>query len=224
MKLALMFSLMSLVLFTTLATASASPNATCRNWNKCSIYQKHEFVHQRQTKALSVISFFLNHPKIARTDQGRKVMRKWRHTFHKTIRNLDAIHNRLAYCRPNYGQTSGTCAYSWTTRYNAVSEIIRSYDWSPTSDDGAIQVVRCETGNTFDPAERDNGTSQFIGLFQMGAEARRYATEYPFKSSDHETARNGSATSQVEAAYRLYVAGGRSWSQWACRPDGSIAY
>lgn len=65
----------------------------------------------------------------------------------------------------------------------------------------ALRVAWCEsrwhTGAT-------NG--QYLGLFQMGSYARsRYGHSW-------------SALGQAQAAYRYFVASGRDWSPWACRP------
>lgn len=67
----------------------------------------------------------------------------------------------------------------------------------------ALRVVGCETGGTYSTRAR-NG--QYLGLFQMGAYARgRYG---------HAT----DALGQARAAYRYFVASGRDWSPWECKP------
>jgi hypothetical protein len=65
----------------------------------------------------------------------------------------------------------------------------------------ALAVARCESGFSTSAV---NG--QYLGLFQMG-------------SSERSTYGNGyTAYEQSEAAYRYFVASGRDWSPWACKP------
>lgn len=67
----------------------------------------------------------------------------------------------------------------------------------------AIAVADCETGGTFS-VYAQNG--QYLGLFQMG-------------SSERATYGHGStALEQARAAYRYFVASGRDWSPWDCKP------
>jgi hypothetical protein len=65
----------------------------------------------------------------------------------------------------------------------------------------ALQVARCESGLQ---TAAQNG--QYLGLFQMGSEARRLY-------GHGETAER-----QARAAHRYFVASGRDWSPWTCRP------
>lgn len=67
--------------------------------------------------------------------------------------------------------------------------------------DRALRVSRCES-NLQTTAQ--NG--QYLGLFQMGTSERRLFGHGP------------SALEQVKAAYRYYVASGRDWSPWSCKP------
>jgi hypothetical protein len=69
--------------------------------------------------------------------------------------------------------------------------------------DQALRVARCETGGTYDPRAR-NG--QYLGIFQMG---------------DYARGRYGHGPSwlvQAAAAYLYFVASGRDWSPWSCKP------
>jgi hypothetical protein len=67
----------------------------------------------------------------------------------------------------------------------------------------AIRVARCETGGTFDLWAR-NG--QYLGLFQMGSYARRrYGHGWGYWA-------------QAKAARRYFLASGRDWSPWSCKP------
>lgn len=67
----------------------------------------------------------------------------------------------------------------------------------------ALRVVRCETCGTFSPLAA-NG--QYLGMFQMGDYARG---KYGHGST---------ALAQARAAYRYFVATGRGWSPWSCKP------
>ena len=67
----------------------------------------------------------------------------------------------------------------------------------------ALAVARCEAGHSMTPRAH-NG--QYLGMFQMGSYARaRFG-----HGSDRLT--------QARAAYRYFVASGRDWSPWACKP------
>ncbi len=65
----------------------------------------------------------------------------------------------------------------------------------------ALQVAQCESGLT---TTARNG--QYLGLFQMGSGERRLF--------GHGT----TAIEQVRAAHRYFVASGRDWSPWSCKP------
>lgn len=67
----------------------------------------------------------------------------------------------------------------------------------------AMAVVRCETGGTYS-VYAQNG--QYLGIFQMG-------------STERATYGHGwTPLAQAQAAYRYFVASGRDWSPWACKP------
>lgn len=66
---------------------------------------------------------------------------------------------------------------------------------------GALRVAWCES--RYSTGAR-NG--QYLGLFQMGSYAR---STYGHSSS---------ALGQAQAAYRYFVASGRDWSPWECKP------
>lgn len=79
----------------------------------------------------------------------------------------------------------------------AIVAVFGPYAWQ------ALAVVRCETGGTYS-VWASNG--QYQGLFQMGfAERARYG-------------HGNNAWAQARAAYRYFVASGRDWSPWACKP------
>jgi hypothetical protein len=65
----------------------------------------------------------------------------------------------------------------------------------------ALRVAWCES--RWSTGAR-NG--QYLGLFQMGSFAR--------STYGHA----GDALGQAQAAYRYFVASGRDWSPWACKP------
>jgi hypothetical protein len=65
----------------------------------------------------------------------------------------------------------------------------------------ALRVSQCESGFRTDA---QNG--QYLGLFQMGTTERRIFGH------------GASAEEQAKAAYRYFLASGRSWSPWSCKP------
>jgi hypothetical protein len=65
----------------------------------------------------------------------------------------------------------------------------------------ALQVARCESRFN---QNAQNG--QYLGLFQMGTSERRIFGHGP------------SAEEQARAAYRYFVASGKDWSPWQCKP------
>jgi hypothetical protein len=69
--------------------------------------------------------------------------------------------------------------------------------------DQAMRVSSCETGGTYS-VWATNG--QYLGIFQMGS---------------HERATYGHGNNvwaQAKAAYAYFVASGRDWSPWSCKP------
>jgi hypothetical protein len=69
--------------------------------------------------------------------------------------------------------------------------------------DQAIRVSSCETGGTFD-TNASNG--QYLGLFQMGDYARGRYGHGP------------TAIEQAKSAYAYFVASGKTWGPWECKP------
>jgi hypothetical protein len=65
----------------------------------------------------------------------------------------------------------------------------------------ALAVSRCESG-----LRTDAQNGQYLGLFQMGSSERRL-----FGHGD-------SASEQARAAHKYFVASGRSWGPWSCKP------
>jgi len=65
----------------------------------------------------------------------------------------------------------------------------------------ALRVSQCESG-----LHTDAQNGQYLGLFQMGTSERRIFGHGP------------SAEEQAQAAHRYFVASGRDWSPWSCKP------
>jgi hypothetical protein len=65
----------------------------------------------------------------------------------------------------------------------------------------ALAVSRCESG-----LRTDAQNGQYLGLFQMGSSERRLFGHGP------------SANDQARAAHRYFVASGRDWGPWSCKP------
>ena len=74
------------------------------------------------------------------------------------------------------------------------------YVFGPYADQ-ALRVAGCESGLSI---YAHNG--QYHGLFQMGEHERAVYGDA------------GDAMGQARAAYRYFVASGRDWSPWACKP------
>jgi hypothetical protein len=68
----------------------------------------------------------------------------------------------------------------------------------------AIRVAGCETGGTYN-LNAQNG--QYLGIFQMGDYAR---SRYGHSSTSYLI--------QAVDAYEYFVASGRNWSPWSCKP------
>ena len=65
----------------------------------------------------------------------------------------------------------------------------------------ALAVSRCESG-----LRTDAQNGQYLGLFQMGTNERRIFGH------------GSSAAAQATAAHRYFLASGRDWSPWSCKP------
>jgi hypothetical protein len=67
----------------------------------------------------------------------------------------------------------------------------------------ALRVASCESGWSMTPRAQ-NG--QYLGMFQMGSFARsRYG-------------HGDTPLVQARAAYAYFVASGKDWSPWSCKP------
>lgn len=67
----------------------------------------------------------------------------------------------------------------------------------------AHRVASCESGHSIYAV---NG--QYLGMFQMGSSERR----------TYSLGRYTTAMDQARAAYRYFIASGRDWSPWQCKP------
>jgi len=65
----------------------------------------------------------------------------------------------------------------------------------------ALAVSRCESG-----LRTDAQNGQYLGLFQMGSSERRLFGH------------GNSAAEQARAAHKYFVASGRDWGPWSCKP------
>jgi hypothetical protein len=87
--------------------------------------------------------------------------------------------------------------YSQATAERAIRQVFGQYAQQ------ALAVAYCESRYS---VWAHNG--QYLGIFQMGSSERRiYGHSYD-------------AWGQARAAYRYFVASGRDWSPWACKPWG----
>jgi len=80
-------------------------------------------------------------------------------------------------------------------------EIAIRVAFGPVYDDQALAVSKCESGHSI---HAHNG--QYLGLFQMGESERK---TYGHGSTAYE---------QAVAAKRYFIASGRDWSPWSCKP------
>jgi SLT domain-containing protein len=106
----------------------------------------------------------------------------------------------------------------WRSRALAEREIAEKYEQPFAAihyvferyGSAAWRVALCEGGSPVPSVNARNG--QFLGMFQMGAgERSRYGHSH-------------TALGQSVAAYRYFIATGRDWSPWQCRPNGQLAW
>lgn len=95
----------------------------------------------------------------------------------------------------------GTASASSENHYAHRNAKIIRIVFGPKYGDQAVQVAKCESGLTTRAA---NG--QYLGLFQMGSWAR---SVYGHGSS---------AWKQSFSAEAYFIASGRDWSPWSCKP------
>jgi hypothetical protein len=94
---------------------------------------------------------------------------------------------------------TGSKAGNYQEARRAVTAVFGSYASQ------AMSVANCETGGTFS-VWAGYGKHDYWGLFQMGyGERRTYGHGW-------------NPWAQARAAYRYFVASGRDWSPWTCKP------
>ena len=86
-------------------------------------------------------------------------------------------------------------AVAAATPQSAICQVFGSYCRE------ALAVSRCESG-----LRTDAQNGQYLGLFQMGSNERRLYGHGP------------TALEQAQAAHRYFVASGRGWGPWSCKP------
>jgi hypothetical protein len=103
-------------------------------------------------------------------------------------------------------------AYGWTSRElqeseRVVHEAVPAIRYVFGHYAGqAMAVARCESGSYWPDQAPHAVNGQYLGMFQMGSFARG--------TYGH----GATALDQARAAYRYFVASGRDWSPWACKP------
>ena len=124
----------------------------------------------------------------------------WKQKAQKRLRLLGARERRIVklLTRLRAGSLASTGRQRKGTSSSPASIICRVFGSYCRQ---AISVARCESGLSI---YAHNG--QYLGLFQMGSFAR-------------STYGHGwDAWTQSRAAYRYFVASGRDWSPWSCKP------
>lgn len=94
---------------------------------------------------------------------------------------------------PTAAQNGKKCDY--------IVRVIRRLDWSPYSPHDAMEVAECESH-----LQQHASNGQYKNLFQMGySERQAYGHGWKIWRA-------------VRAAHRYFVASGRDWSPWSCKP------
>lgn len=90
------------------------------------------------------------------------------------------------------------------------------YAYADSAAEQAVRVAWCESRwTTWDRL------GQYAGVGQLGNQERAEYGIGVYASRDPEAAITASAVLQVRSFYRMFVAAGRSWGRWSCRPgDG----
>lgn len=137
-----------------------------------------------------MIRFFENHPKLLRSGGQRS----------KALATLRNARRRIAQLRPEIAHLRTAIRRRDARLLEAMPPRQAICDVFGRDCHAAVAVAWCESRlNT----TAQNG--QYLGLFQMGALARRL---YGHGPSAHE---------QAVAAHRYYVDSGRNWGPWSCR-------
>lgn len=146
-------------------------------------------------KDKQVLTFFKKHPWLLDDPrfaaEANRQLRVHTLSFARTARRA-ATAKRVLAKRVEARQLASVAA---ATPQEAICRVFGSYCRE------ALAVSRCESGVQIGA---QNG--QYLGLFQMGSTERRI-----FGHGD-------SASEQAAAAHRYFVASGRDWSPWSCKP------
>ena len=131
----------------------------------------------------------------------------------KARRNLRAIDHAL-YVRS---------LWPWCRSGECVKTLIRRI--FVEDPEGAVTVAGCESGWHADPVDGLSMTGQFVGVLQLGTEARAEAGHVGsglYASSDPWTAIKAPAWEQITAAHIFWLRHG--WSRWQCSPSGGLRW
>jgi hypothetical protein len=123
--------------------------------------------------------------------EANRQLRLHRLSFSRAQRKAAAA--RIALARR--AQTRRLAAVDQATPRHVICRVFGSYCGE------ALAVSRCESG-----LRTDAQNGQYLGLFQMGSTERRLFGHGP------------TVAAQVVAAHRYFVASGRDWSPWSCKP------
>jgi len=122
---------------------------------------------------------------------ARRELRLHTERLAKTLKKAELARRELAH----NAQVRTLAAVQAATPEATICQVFGSYCRE------ALAVSRCESRLQ---TTAQNG--QYVGLFQMGANERRLYGDGP------------SALAQATAAHRYFVASGRSWGPWSCKP------
>ena len=138
---------------------------------------------------LEAHDWLLSDPRFA--VEAKRQLRLHTLNFTRTQRRVAAARVALA----RHAQTRRLAAVEAATPQDVICRVFGGYCRQ------ALAVSRCESG-----LRTDAQNGQYLGLFQMGSSERRLFGHGP------------SAADQAQAAHRYFVASGRDWSPWSCKP------
>ena len=142
-------------------------------------------------KEQSVVRFFRDHSPLLRSPEHGAAARA----------ELRRSTRRLAAAQKNVADLRRVLRAQTSRRLEALPPKAAICDAFDRFCGQALQVAWCESRLQ---TTAQNG--QYLGLFQMGAYAREL---YGHGSTAHD---------QAVAAHRYFVASGRDWSPWSCKP------
>jgi hypothetical protein len=187
----LLLGLTALILATPASAHVARRPATELSLDKRLAHQEHVIRHDRQ-----MLRFISEHRSmLARHNPyGAEATRRVR--FHRSQRGwttLELFETRAAIEARARRARAHTLRRA--TPHSAIRAVFGGYAGQ------ALAVARCESGLS---TVARNG--EYHGLFQMGSNERSLYGH------------GGSAYAQAKAAYRYFVASGRDWGPWGCKP------